>query len=90
MLDASTLCRFVDSMLFYLVISDKSSVHLSRPPSKNTSRTLAKTSLGKTLISVLDFGEERRTETFPNTINASQRKPEGKHQMYQVKTLYVN
>ena len=62
MLDASTLCRFVDSMLFYLVISAKSSVLLSRPPSKNTSRALAKTSLGKTLISVLDFGEERRTE----------------------------
>lgn len=86
MLDASTLCRFVDSMLFYLVISAKSSILPSRPPSK----TLAKASLGKTLISVLDFGEERRTETFPNTINASHRKPEGKHQMYQVKTLYIN
>ena len=58
MLDASTLCRFVDSMLFYLVISAKSSVLLSRPPSK----TLAKASLGKTLISVLDFEGERRTE----------------------------
>ena len=66
MQDASTLCRFVDSMLFYLVISAKSSALLSHPPSKNTSRTLAKTSLGKTLISVLDFGEERRTETCPN------------------------
>ena len=43
MLDASTLCRFVDSMLFYLVISAKSSILPSRFPSKNTSRTLAKT-----------------------------------------------
>ena len=49
MLDASTLCRFVDSILFYLVISAKSSILPSRFPSKNTSRTLAKTSLGETL-----------------------------------------